>query len=181
MPSSFRPPQSERRFCVVDDEREAWDARRSSLATARDRSVAIAIALRGLRSAHALTAILAAVEDVLARYLGADAFALFEPHEASWRAVIAHGLDASEVSDLSGPPRGPSSTALVWCPLRGGEETLGWLAIYRLAYGKRSLDAFDIELIDALGPFVVVAFEEARATAARPTVRPPSMSSVRTK
>ena len=75
--------------------------------------------------------------------------------------MITHGLAADEVDRLSAHERGPSSTpALVWCPLRSGEETLAWLAIYGLAYGKRSLDAFDIELIDAIGPFVAAAFEE---------------------
>lgn len=181
MSSSLRSPQSERRLTSLDEEREAWDARRGSLATPRDRSVAIAIALRGLRSAHAFTAILAAVEDVVSRYLGAQAFALFEPQDDGWRAVIVHGIDANEVSRLSDRQRSPSSAALAWCPIRGGESTLGWLAVYRLAYGKQSLDAFDIELIDALGPFVAVAFEEARTAATKATLRPPSMTKPRTQ
>ncbi len=178
MSSSHCPPESGRRLPLLDEEREAWDARRGSLATARDRSVAIAIALRGLRGAHAFTAILAAVEDIIVRFLGADAFALFEPRGDGWHAVIAHGLDSEEVACLEGSEKSPSTPALAWCPLRGGEKTLGWLAIYRLAYGKRSLDAFDVELIDAIGPFVAVAFEEARATAEKITLRPPSMSKV---
>lgn len=165
---------------AAEDPRE-WDKRRSSVATARERSVAIAIALRALRSAQGFKAILAALEDTLKRYLGASAFALFELHEASWRAVITHGLAADEVARFSAHERGPTNTpALVWCPLRYGEETLAWLAIYGLAYGKRSLDAFDIELIDAIGPFVATAFDDARTIAATETVRPASLRKMRT-
>jgi hypothetical protein len=180
MSSSLRTPQPNRFVTPLDEERQAWDARRGSLATPRDRSVAIAIALRGVRNAHAFTAVFAAIEDTVARYLGAQSFALYQPLDDGWRAVVAHGLDADEVTRRSGDYRSPSSAALAWCPIRGGQQTLGWLAIYRLGYGKQSLDAFDIELVDALGPFVAVAFEEARAHAMKTTVRPPSMTKLRT-
>jgi len=149
--------------------------------TSCDRSVAVDIALLPLRDAHAFTAILAAVEEIVVRYLGGEVFALVESDEQRWRVVIAHGVDEDEIARLSGSPCIPAGPALAWCPLRGGNDTLGWLAIYELTTGKYSLDAFDVELIEALGPFVAVALEEARELAAKPTVRPPSMSKVRTK
>ena len=180
-PAAFsRPdPPGSRTPTTTSAKRGTRGADRSQpLATGASRSPS---RFAGLRSAHALTAILAAVEDVVARYLGAQSFALYEPLDDGWRAVIAHGLDAEEVSHRARDQRSPCRAALAWCPIRGGQQTLGWLAIYRLGYGKQSLDAFDVELVDALGPFVAVAFEEASAEANKATVRPPSMTKLRSK
>jgi len=168
MSNPVRIHQSSRGPFLLDEEPQAWARPRERIGSPRDCSVVLARALRELRAAHAVTAVLPAIEDIVARVLGAESFALLERHDDRWRAVIAHGIADDDVSRMTGTLRGPSYPALAWCPLRAGQEIPGWLAIYRLAPTRRSLDAADFELIDALGPFIAGAILEAGAPARRP-------------
>jgi hypothetical protein len=155
------------------EELSALDLRRRLLASGLDRSVAVGIALRRLRNAGAITAIFAAIEEVVEHYLRADAYAIVSRAAAGSRVLLARGLDPSQVTALERNSQDPADAPRACCHLGAGEWSLGWLAIYQIRGGAAELDGFDRDLLRALSVQVTVALQNAQMTSDTPTVRLP--------
>jgi hypothetical protein len=93
--------------------------------------------------------------------MGVEAFAVFENPSPGARVLAARGVRAD----------GLDTHGLAHVTLGAGRCVLGYLVIYRTLPRRGSLDAFDRDLLDALGPPIAVALHSARASI-RPTARP---------
>ena len=147
-------------------ERRSWLLHQRALLQRHGRAVTLGIALRHVRSAPTQRALLAMIEEILVHHVGVSAFEIVGTDAASPYALVARGL---AVGDSGGAP-------LARVLLGSGPCALGALVIYALAPTKDGLDAFDHELLDALGPQIAVALHSVRQSANRPTVPPPRLS-----
>jgi hypothetical protein len=148
---------------LIDQARRAWTLRHRALLQRHGKAVTLGIALRRIRTARTEQALLATIEEILVHHLGVDAFAVFDTGTPQPKRLIARGL----------APEDTSPVAIARVPLGAGEFVLGALCVYRLIARKDALDAFDHELLAALGPQIAVSLHAARFEAARPTIRPP--------
>jgi hypothetical protein len=144
------------------DLRRSWSIRHRALLERHGRAVTLGIALRRVRTARTEAALLAMIEEILVQHLGVEAFAVVDAPPSDSRVLASRGLDLEE---------DPAPLARV--PLGAGTFMLGALLIYRLAQSKEGLDAFDHELLAALGPQIAVSLHAARFEATRPTLPPP--------
>ena len=142
---------------------------------------AFAHALRDLRSAGALSAILTATDEFLRHSLGVDAYAVVEAATNGARVVLTRGLERAELAALSGESSRTVEILVTGLQLGTPEAALGWLTICRLAPGKTHLDASDFEMLAALRTELAVAIKHANEESEVPTVRPPSLSRMRTE
>jgi hypothetical protein len=134
-------------------EGHAWRARRRALVAHGDHSVALGIALRGLRGAATVLEIFAAVDEIVSQYLGAATYAILTPEGD---VLVARGLPHAGSAV-------PVDAPLAWSSLGVGEWSLGWLAIWGLRSPAGELDAFDSELLAALASHVAAALRAAHA------------------
>lgn len=152
-------------------QRRAWIGQRSVIVRKHGRAVTLAIALRLLRRARTRSEILAAVDEILVEHVGVAAFAVVDWSGDAPELLHALGLSREEMARIA---RGaPSVPPIARIPLGVGEWMLGVIAINRLVGHKACLDAFDEELLAALGPQVAVALHAARVATTWPTKRPP--------
>ena len=142
-----------------------WPLHERALLQRHGRAVMLGIALRHVRNASTMLALLATIEEVLVHHVGVSAFELLDVDAESPHVLAARGVAVGD------SPRPPLARVL----LGMGHCTLGALVIYGLVSTKDGLDVFDHELLAALGPQVAVALHSVRARAARPTVRPPRL------
>ncbi|HTQ44748.1 MAG TPA: hypothetical protein VMI75_18435 [Polyangiaceae bacterium] len=155
-------------------QRRAWIGQRSAIVRKHGRAVTLAIALRLLRRARTRSEILAAVDEILVEHAGIAAFAVIDSSGETPELLHALGLSREEMARIA---RGaPSRTPIARVPLGAGDWMLGVIVINRLVAHKASLDAFDEELLAALGAQVAVALHAARVATTRPTMRPPRLS-----
>ncbi len=157
----------------MEDDLHAWRENRKLTLENHGQDVALAVALRPLRRARTHWQILFAVEEVLVRHVGVEAFAVLDPPEAPKCVRSFRGMDDRQLrAFLDAPPgRGPKVMALY--PMGTGSPTLGSVAICRLMPGKERLDAFDHALLQALGAQTALALRVCDDLAHRPTSRPP--------
>lgn len=136
----------------LDPERCTWLLRQRPLLQRHGRAVTLAIALRHVRSAGSEHALLATIEEILVHHVGVEVY-----------VVLAAAGDARRVLAARGPVlRDARVPPLARVALGAGDWTLGELVIYRLVARKSGLDAFDHELLAALGPQIAVALHAAR-------------------
>jgi hypothetical protein len=142
------------------------------------RALFIDRAMVAVREATGHSSIVAAVDHVLDRYLEIEAFAVLAYGGGGAHVVLARGLDPRELSALTKSWR--TADAVACWQLGDSDWSLGWLAVYRLSPLRPALDAFDYELVAALRREVAAALETVEEATQRPTVRPASMTRLRT-
>jgi hypothetical protein len=151
------------RTASLEDE-GAWPFRTRALLQRHGRAVTLGIALRHVRTARTQTQLLATIEEILVQHVGVESFTIVDASDAP--QVLA----ARRVF-----PGYDAMAPVAFVPLGAGDWRLGALVIHRLAFRKEGLDAFDHDLLAALGPQIAVALYAVRFDATRPTVRPPRM------
>jgi hypothetical protein len=166
--------RGERNPAELEDECTAWRENRKLTLESHGRDIALAVALRPLRRARTHWQILFAIEEVLVRYIGVDAYAVLDPPDApkcvrSFRSMEDHEL----LAFLEPAPGRPPKKVLALYPLGTKALTLGSVAICRLMPGKQELDEFDHALLQALGAQTALALRVCEDLAHRPTSRPP--------
>jgi hypothetical protein len=159
-------PASQGSARLIDDERCASMIQHRAVLQRHGRAVTLGIALRHVRTAQTEHRLLATIEEILVQHVGVAAFAVVDTVSAAPRILAVRGVVSGD-TDL--PP-------IARVPLGSGEWTLGVLFIYRLIERKDGLDAFDHELLAALGPQIAVALHAARIDSERPTIPPPCMA-----
>lgn len=147
----------------LENERRSWLLHQRGLLLRYGRTVTLGIALRHIRTAPTHHTLLAMVKEILVHHVGVSAFAVLEATNDVPRVLAARGIAAGDAT----------RTPLARIPLGMGACALGALVIYRLAPAKEALDAFNHELLAALGPQIAVALHATRLDATRPTIRPP--------
>ena len=150
------------RTASFEDGGDPWTLRQRALLQRHGRAVTLGIALRHVRAARTQAQLLATIEEILVHHVGVDAFRVVDSGETP-RVLSARGV----------APGDTRQAAVAWVPLGAGDWRLGALLIYRLVARKDGLDAFDHDLLAALGPQIAVALHCARFEATRPTIRPP--------
>ena len=104
------------------------------------------------------------VEEILVHHVGVSAFAVLEATSDVPRVLAARGI-AARGRDAEPRSRGSRSG---WVRARSARSSST-----ASSPAKEALDAFDHELLAALGPQIAVALHATRLDATRPTIRPP--------
>ncbi len=157
----------------LGEERDAWKENRQIFLEGHGQDMAIAVALRPVRRANTYWQLLCAIEEVLVRDVGVDAYAIIDPPDAPTCVRGHRAMDDDELRAFleAAPGGGPRVLALY--PLGAGSATLGSVAICRLMPGKERLDAYDYALLSALAAQTALALRRCEELERMPTSRPP--------